>query len=278
MMKEPKFLWTISFLLVTALHLGSFGFLLASKKALNLEQNFGGFDYPIKDDNFESVMIVSDLPIGEFREVAINSIKASNPEPEISEEKSEISPLEDIKSEIEIEKKPQIIKEEKPKKKPKKRQKEAAPKIQKNSDDDSKNDSKSTFNSASKDSTATAPISGSGNKITSNSSGASKNQKSWKGAVISHLNKYKRYPNEALIQKQEGTVYIRVKISPSGEILGASIKKGTKFELLNDEALKLFRRASPLPKPPSEYFRDLGELTINFPIEFDIKKYKQNLK
>ena len=92
--------------------------------------------------------------------------------------------------------------------------------------------------------------------------------------MISHLNKHKRYPNEALIQKQEGVVQIMVTISPSGEILRASIKKGTKFELLNDEALNLFRRASPLPKPPSEYFRGAGELSINFPIEFDIKKYK----
>ena len=94
--------WLISFLTILACHIFALGYLLANQNTISLEQNFGGFDYPIKGDKFESIMIVSDLPIGDFKEAAINSVKASSaePEPHIQTDEPEISPIQNIDSPI----------------------------------------------------------------------------------------------------------------------------------------------------------------------------------
>ena len=270
--------WLISFLTILACHIFAFGYLFTNRNTISLEQNFGGFDYPIKGDKFESIMIVSDLPIGDFKEAAINSVKASSaePEPHIQTDEPEISSIQNIDSPIEAVQKPKILPKEKPRKITKKNIRPAVQKNASKNDNTAKNDSQSNFNSAAKDGAASAPISGNGNTITSNSSGMGGGaQRSWKGAVMSHLNKHKRYPQTALAQGEEGIVYVKVQISPSGKIINVSVKNGVKFEALNSEAVQLFYRASPLPTPPSEYFANSNELTLHFPVEFNIKKYKE---
>ncbi|EJH1659361.1 energy transducer TonB [Campylobacter jejuni] len=57
------------------------------------------------------------------------------------------------------------------------------------------------------------------------------------------------------MQKQEGVVRIRVSIDESGNVLSKELKKSCPYAALNDEALSLFKRASPLPKPPKEMLK-----------------------
>lgn len=286
-MRIPRYVWLCAFVFMATLHTALLIY-LASDRAINLEQNLGGFDYPIKNDKFESIMIISDLPIGEFKEVAPNAQKSNVPEPPQEQEtlkEPEISSLEDIKSEIEVVKKPEqkTIKKIKPKIKPKKEVKkplETARETDKKTDD-AKNDmnSDSNINSVAKDNVASAPISGDGGKITSAGGGAGVAvKKSWQGLVVSHLNKHKKYPEEALLNGLEGVVFVKVRITRNGEVLDAVLTKGSKFEILNDEATRLFSRASPLPPPPNEIANSADELTLNFPIEFNIKKYKASRK
>lgn len=285
-MHMPKSVWFVSFSFVLMLHIVAFELLLASKKSVSLEQNFGGFDYPIKDDVFESVMIVSDLPIGEFKQVAINLTKSAQPQPNLqSQDEPEISPVKDIKSDISAVQKPKEKKQkpkEKLKKEPPKQEIKPDTKPTKEIENVEKSEptqSVSSINSSAKDSFASAPISGTSTKIATNTTGVSRtNKQSWKGLVVSHLNKHKRYPSSALSNSEEGIVSVRVVVAKDGEILHAEIKKPTKFQSLNAEAVEIFHRASPLPTPPSEYFKDKNELVINFPIEFNIKKYKQSLR
>nr|WP_314468170.1 hypothetical protein [uncultured Campylobacter sp.] len=115
-MKIPRLAWVFAFILASALHAALFVFIANGGKAINLEQNFGGFDYPIKNDQIESIMIISDLSIGDFKEVAVNSQKSSAPQLEEEaeakeEEKPEIASLEEAKSQIEV-----VKKQETPKK------------------------------------------------------------------------------------------------------------------------------------------------------------------
>nr|WP_314735236.1 TonB family protein [uncultured Campylobacter sp.] len=289
-MKIPRLAWVFAFILASALHAALFVFIANSGKAINLEQNFGGFDYPIKNDQIESIMIISDLSIGDFKEVAVNSQKSSVPQleeeavvKEKEEEKPEIASLEEIKSQIEVVKKQEMPKKIKPKIKPKKIVKKPvkiAEETNKKSNEDTQKVSNldSDINSVVKDNVASAPISGSGTRIVGSFAGSGVDKKSWQGMVVSHLNKHKKYPSNALLSGFEGVVYVRVKIAANGEVLSVLLTKGSKFEILNNEATELFNRASPLPSPPSEMMGSDRDLTLNFPIEFNIKKYKASKK
>ena len=289
-MKIPRRAWVFAFILASALHAALFVFIANSGKAINLEQNFGGFDYPIKNDQIESIMIISDLSIGDFKEVAVNSQKSSVPQleeeavvKEKEEEKPEIASLEEIKSQIEVVKKQEMPKKIKPKIKPKKIVKKPvkiAEETNKKSNEDTQKVSNldSDINSVVKDNVASAPISGSGTRIVGSFAGSGVDKKSWQGMVVSHLNKHKKYPSNALLSGFEGVVYVRVKIAANGEVLSVLLTKGSKFEILNNEATELFNRASPLPSPPSEMMGSDRDLTLNFPIEFNIKKYKASKK
>ena len=289
-MKIPRLAWVFAFILASALHAALFVFIANSGKAINLEQNFGGFDYPIKNDQIESIMIISDLSIGDFKEVAVNSQKSSVPQleeeavvKEKEEEKPEIASLEEIKSQIEVVKKQEMPKKIKPKIKPKKIVKKPvkiAEETNKKSNEDTQKVSNldSDINSVAKDNVASATISGSGTRIVGSFAGSGVDKKSWQGMVVSHLNKHKKYPSNALLSGFEGVVYVRVKIAANGEVLSVLLTKGSKFEILNNEATELFNRASPLPSPPSEMMGSDHDLTLNFPIEFNIKKYKASKK
>lgn len=283
-MKIPRFAWVFAFILASALHAALFIFIANGGKAINLEQNFGGFDYPIKNDQIESIMIISDLSIGDFKEVAVNSQKSPTPqleeETEVKEEeKPEIASLEEVKSQIEAVKKQETPKKIKPKKIVKKPVKIAEETNKKSNEDTQKvSNLDSDINSVAKDDVASAPVSGSGTRIVGSFAGSGADKKSWQGMVVSHLNKHKKYPSNALLSGFEGVVYVRVKIAANGEVLSVLLTKGSKFEILNNEATELFNRASPLPSPPSEMMGPDRDLTLNFPIEFNIKKYKASKK
>jgi tonB family C-terminal domain len=283
-MKIPRFAWVFAFILASALHAALFIFIANGGKAINLEQNFGGFDYPIKNDQIESIMIISDLSIGDFKEVAVNSQKSPTPqleeETEVKEEeKPEIASLEEVKSQIEVVKKQETPKKIKPKKIVKKPVKIAEETNKKSNEDTQKvSNLDSDINSVAKDDVASAPVSGSGTRIVGSFAGSGADKKSWQGMVVSHLNKHKKYPSNALLSGFEGVVYVRVKIAANGEVLSVLLTKGSKFEILNNEAIELFSRASPLPSPPSEMMGSDRDLTLNFPIEFNIKKYKASKK
>ncbi|WGQ29114.1 energy transducer TonB family protein [Taylorella equigenitalis] len=273
----------------------------------------GGFGGEIGD--FESITILTELPVGELKDFSIKSSQSSKAEPETQIEKQEMLeekieeqeelPSEDIdvnseapKSEViavesnkdaDIQKdiKKEVIAKEKtkpkpvPKTKPKpvpKSSKKPKPSTQTNNSNNT-NDKPSAVDSiagASVNSTASAPVSGSGNKVSSPSTGVgSSNSKSYQSSLFAHLNRHKRYPHSALINKEEGVVAVRIVIDASGNVLSAEVKRASKYVALNQAARDLFMKASPLPKPPNSMMN--GEtLSFTIPIEYDIKKYLKN--
>ncbi len=257
----------------------------------------GGYGGEIGE--FESIMIISDLPLGELREVSIDSVKAmQNYEamPEINEAEviktktpldemdevevvTSISALE-IPSEVEVIKAqnlaPKIAKPKEQKQKPKKNVKKE--KIPKNADEKKPiSNISGEVNSVAKDNFASAPVKGSGTKVSSPGLGSGKSKNSnWQGLVMAHLNKFKKYPKNSLINEEEGKVVLRVKIDKNGNVLSLKMRKSSKFESLNNEALKLFKDASPLPKPPIDLIKGKSSIILNMPIEYDIKKYLQS--
>jgi protein TonB len=86
----------------------------------------------------------------------------------------------------------------------------------------------------------------------------------WKNSVVLHLKRNKRaYAAERNV---EGTVTVRFSMDRSGQLLTSQVLHGSGFKLLDDEALQLLKRASPLPRPPVSL---AGEtLEFNIPIRF----------
>lgn len=88
----------------------------------------------------------------------------------------------------------------------------------------------------------------------------------WEGLVLSRLEQVKRYPTLARMRAQQGVVYLRFTMNRDGRVLTAKIERGSGYDLLDEEALALVRRAEPLPKPPPEVAGDTLQLVV--PIQF----------
>jgi periplasmic protein TonB len=88
----------------------------------------------------------------------------------------------------------------------------------------------------------------------------------WQGALLSRLERFKRYPSEAQRRHQEGTAYLHFSMDRSGNVLSARIERSSRYESLDRESLDLIHRAEPLPKPPPEVGGNPIELTV--PVQF----------
>ncbi|MPT48805.1 MAG: energy transducer TonB [Sphingobium sp.] len=91
----------------------------------------------------------------------------------------------------------------------------------------------------------------------------------WEGLVLGALNKVKRYPREASFRRQQGVPYIRFVMDRGGKVLSVRLERSSGFRSLDDEAVALPKRASPLPKPPEDVKGDTIELVV--PVEFFMK-------
>ena len=69
--------------------------------------------------------------------------------------------------------------------------------------------------------------------------------------VASAARKYKRYPRVAIDNNWEGAVLIRVVIAANGRIAAVSVKTSSGYEVLDEQALDMFRKAAPLVQIPA---------------------------
>ncbi|EAH5501034.1 energy transducer TonB [Campylobacter jejuni] len=200
------------------------------------QEKSSGVDFK-QGAEFTSIMMVSELPIGELKEVSIDQKKSN------SQDKNAV-----LKVQKKIEKQDEN-----------QAQKEIA---------------NASENSKFKNESLSAPLQSNKDKTQTIVSGNAKEQvKSYQALLMAHLTKFKKYPQEAIIQKQEGVVRIRVSIDESGNVLSKELKKSCPYAALNDEALSLFKRASPLPKPPKEMLKNGDKISFVMPIDYNIKDY-----
>ena len=92
----------------------------------------------------------------------------------------------------------------------------------------------------------------------------------WKGLLLRHLERHKRYPSEAQRARQEGVVYVRFTMSRDGRVLAARIERATGVVSLDQEGLDLLQRAQPLPPLPSDQPGESLELLV--PVQFYLKR------
>lgn len=87
---------------------------------------------------------------------------------------------------------------------------------------------------------------------------------SWRGALMAHLNRHKRFPAGAT---GTGIVTVAFTIDRSGRVLSARLVRGSGDAALDNEAVALARRASPVPAPPPNVGGG-GSIVLAVPIRF----------
>jgi periplasmic protein TonB len=99
--------------------------------------------------------------------------------------------------------------------------------------------------------------------------GAARLQLTWNKQLVAHLNRFKRYPKDARARAIQGEVSVTFTIDRAGQVVASRILRGSGSSSLDDEALAVLRRASPLPSPPALVAGATFDLTI--PIKFKIR-------
>ncbi|EAH7495272.1 energy transducer TonB, partial [Campylobacter jejuni] len=207
------------------------------------QEKSSGVDFK-QGAEFTSIMMVSEFPIGELKEVSIDQ-KKSNSQDKNKKQDERIS--------FNSQDKNAVLKVQK--------------KIEKQDENQAQKEiANASENSKFKNESLSAPLQSNKDKTQTIVSGNAKEQvKSYQALLMAHLTKFKKYPQEAIMQKQEGVVRIRVSIDESGNVLSKELKKSCPYAALNDEALSLFKRASPLPKPPKEMLKNGDKISFVMP-------------
>lgn len=100
--------------------------------------------------------------------------------------------------------------------------------------------------------------------FSSSSPDSSMSPATWRGALMAHLNRHKRYPAGATTT---GVVTVAFTIDRSGRVLSARLVRGSGDAALDNEAVALARRASPVPPPPANVGGG-GSIVLAVPIRF----------
>lgn len=105
----------------------------------------------------------------------------------------------------------------------------------------------------------------------SNSRATAAAKASWQSQLLSHLARYKRYPDEARRRGIQGTCQVRFNLDRSGAVLSVELAKSSGNAALDRATLAMIRRASPVPTPPAELLSN-GHLEIVAPFIYSLER------
>jgi protein TonB len=88
-------------------------------------------------------------------------------------------------------------------------------------------------------------------------------------ALIGAARRYKRYPAQAMDKGWQGKVEIRLVVGANGTIQSSLVKASSGYEILDNQALDMVKKAKPLtPIPAALRGR---EFTVDIPVIFDLQ-------
>lgn len=91
------------------------------------------------------------------------------------------------------------------------------------------------------------------------------------GSMLSRaIAKYKQYPKIAQMRGWEGEVLLEVHCDDKGQVLSTQVKKSSGHNVLDEQAMTMVKKASPLPQPP-EILRNNKNLVILVPVPFTLE-------
>lgn len=94
---------------------------------------------------------------------------------------------------------------------------------------------------------------------------------SWQSDLLSHLSKYKKYPEDARRRGMQGTARLRFVVDAEGKVLSYSLAGASGSAALDRATLEMIRRAQPLPPPPKELLTN-GSLEVVAPFVYSLDK------
>jgi periplasmic protein TonB len=83
--------------------------------------------------------------------------------------------------------------------------------------------------------------------------------------MLGRVQRFHRYPGGA--RNENGIAEVEFAIDRAGRVLSSRIIKSSGYATLDQDALKLLRRASPFPPPPEDVSDD--RLTVVVPVRYD---------
>ena len=95
---------------------------------------------------------------------------------------------------------------------------------------------------------------------------AARAKATWERALVTHLNRFKRYPDTARAGRRQGDVSVQFTIDHMGGVIASRVVQSSGSQALDDEALAVLQRASPLPAPPG--YAVGSTLNLTLPIQF----------
>ncbi|MEP3047991.1 MAG: TonB family protein [Roseibium sp.] len=93
-----------------------------------------------------------------------------------------------------------------------------------------------------------------------------KARSNYKGKVVAKLRRAKRYPKKARRGNLSGTARVSFTIAKNGSVSGVRISRSSGHAILDTAALDMVRRASPMPKFPSDMKR--SKMILHVPVQF----------
>jgi periplasmic protein TonB len=89
---------------------------------------------------------------------------------------------------------------------------------------------------------------------------------SWRARLAAHVERFKRYPAEAMERRMHGTALVRFTINRAGAVIAAHLVGRSGVEALDRESLSLISRAAPLPVAPANVAGT--HFTFTVPVRF----------
>ena len=97
---------------------------------------------------------------------------------------------------------------------------------------------------------ATARPGRAGSASAASASAGSAAASAYRGQVIAHLTRFKRYPESARSRGAEGTPTVAFSLDGGGRVTGAGLSRSSGERDIDAEAVAMVRRAAPFPAPP----------------------------
>lgn len=98
---------------------------------------------------------------------------------------------------------------------------------------------------------------------------ARKSKTTWQKTLLTHLDKFKRYPEAARAAATQGETVIELTMDRTGAVRGSQLVRSSGSHALDEEALSMLKRAEPLPQPPSDVTGEVFMMAI--PVRFKLR-------
>ncbi len=101
-----------------------------------------------------------------------------------------------------------------------------------------------------------------------NAASASDLPPSWRARLAAHLERHRRYPQAARASGRQGVAHLRFTIDRAGNVLDHQIVRTSGSADLDDAAIAMVRRASPVPSLPAGA---PDRLSLTVPVRFEVR-------